>query len=82
MNNDHIFVFTALLGEVHTFESYRECVALKIYSKPELYMVPDKTRLHAKHDLNISVSQSTVAVLDIPINTVIAFTASSANQYI
>ena len=52
-----IYLYLLLVGEVHTFESYRECVDLKIYSKPELYMVPDKTRLHAKHDLNISVSQ-------------------------
>jgi hypothetical protein len=75
-----IYLYLLVLGEVHTFESYRECVALKIYSKPELYMVPDKTRLHAKHDLNISVSQSVAAVLDISINTVMLIFA--ANQYI
>jgi hypothetical protein len=29
-----------------------------IRSKPELHMVPDKTRQHARHDLNISVSKT------------------------
>ena len=43
-------------GEINTYQSYQECVALHIAAKPELFMVPDKTRVHANHDLNIFVS--------------------------
>jgi hypothetical protein len=46
------------LGDIHTFGAYKECVLMGIRSKPELHMVPDKTRQHARHDLNISVRET------------------------
>jgi hypothetical protein len=58
----HIFTYTIihhilsfhLIGEITSSQSYQECVQLGIEGKSEFSIVPDKTRLHAKHDLNIS----------------------------
>ena len=45
----------AAKGEISMFQLYFECLKFSIPAKAEFHLVPDKTRLNSKHDLNLSV---------------------------